>query len=92
MRLRPDAKLGSTEIFVSADRYYPSGFRVEIGTGLVMALKPGDKQLTIVKSADESDANQAQAIRWDHENLHLIIDKWAVGITKVKLKIIPLGS
>jgi hypothetical protein len=29
--LKPDAKLGGTEIFVSADRYYPAGFRLEIG-------------------------------------------------------------
>ena len=53
--LQADATLGGTEVFVSADRYYPAGFQVEIGMGLVMALKPGDTQLGIVKSADESE-------------------------------------
>ena len=90
--LQPDATLGGTEIFVSADRYYPAGFRVEIGAGLVMALKPGDKQLDIVKSAGESDLRQARSIRWDDEKLHLIIEKWVETTPRLAMKIVPLSD
>ncbi len=90
--LQPDATLGGTEVFVSADRYYPAGFRVEIGEGLVMALKPGDKQLGIVKSADESDRRQARWIRWDAEKLHLIIEKWVETTPQLAMKILPLSD
>jgi hypothetical protein len=90
MILKPDATLGGTEIFVSADRYYPDGFRVEIGDGLVMTLKPGTKQLSIVKSAGESDHLQPQSIRWDDKKLHLIIDKWVETTPQLAIKILPL--
>jgi hypothetical protein len=92
MSLKPNAALGGTEIFVSVDRFYPEGFRVEIGEGLVMALKPGDKQLGIVKSADESDLHQARAIRWDDGKLHLIIDKWVEATPRLAMKILPLSD
>jgi hypothetical protein len=90
--LKPDATLGGTEIFVSADRFYPAGFRVEIGEGLVMALKPGDKQLGIVKSADEGDLHQARWVRWDAEKLHLIIEKWVEATPRLAMKIVPLND
>ena len=90
MSLQPDASLGGTEVFVSADRYYHAGFRVEIGAGLVMALNPGDQQLSIVKNSDESDLRQAEQIRWDADKLHLIIDKWVVREPKLVMKIVPM--
>jgi hypothetical protein len=92
MNLQADPKLGGTEIFVSADRYYHTGFQVEIGGGLVMALKPGEKQLGIAKSAGESDLRQARAIRWDDGKLRLIIDKWEETTSRLAMKIVPLGQ
>ncbi|MEY3896622.1 MAG: hypothetical protein RLZZ214_2142, partial [Verrucomicrobiota bacterium] len=86
MNLQPDAKLGGTEVFVSADRFYPSGFRVEIGGGLVMALKPSDGQLHVVSGAGGDDRGQAQWVRWDNEKLHLIIEKWVEPAPRVALK------
>ncbi len=91
INLQPDAKLGGTEIFVSADRYYPAGFRVEIGAGLVMALKPEDKQLQVVSSVNDSDRNQARSIRWDAGKLHLIIEKWEETTPRLAMKIGPLN-
>jgi hypothetical protein len=90
IELKPDAALGGTEVFVSADRYYPAGFRVEIGESLVMALKPGDKQLEIVKSAVESDLHQARSIRWDDKKQRLIIEKWVETTPRLAMKIVPL--
>jgi endoglycosylceramidase len=92
MSLKPDATLGATEIFVSADRYYPAGFRVEIGEGLVMALKPADGQLSIVGSAGARALNQARRIHWDQGKQHLIIEKWADTPPQLSLKILPLGD
>jgi hypothetical protein len=87
--LKPDAKLGGTEIFVSADRFYPAGFRLEIGEGLVMAWKPSDGKLHIVSSAGENDRLQAEAVRWDKEKLRLIIDKWISPPPLMSLRIVP---
>ncbi|HSP43769.1 MAG TPA: cellulase family glycosylhydrolase [Luteolibacter sp.] len=92
INLRPDATLGATEVFISADRYYPAGFRVEIGDGLVMALKPGDKQLSVVHSATASDRSQAPWVRWDADKLRLVIEKWTGTAPRMALKIVPLAD
>ena len=89
--LKSDTKLGGTEIFVSADRYYPAGFKVEIGAGLVMAMNPSDGQLHVLSSLNDSDRNQARWVRWDKEKLHLIIEKWAESTPRLAMKIAPLS-
>jgi hypothetical protein len=88
--LQPDAKLGGTEIFVSADRYYPAGFQVEIGARLVMALKPSDGKLHVVSSPEDSHRRQAQWVRWDAEKLHLVLEKWEATTPRLAIKIAPL--
>jgi hypothetical protein len=55
----------------------------------VMALKPGDKQLSIVKSAGENDLQQARSIRWEDEKLQLVIEKWAQPTPRLTMKIVP---
>lgn len=90
--LQPEAELGGTELFVSADRLYPEGFRLAIGEGLVMAFKPSDEKLHTLSSAKESDRLQAQSIRWDDKKLRLIIDKWVETTPRLTLKISPLGD
>jgi hypothetical protein len=91
LQLQADATLGGTEIFVSADRFYPSGFQVEIGAGLVMAMKPSDGRLHVVNSAKESDRRQAQRVRWDQKRLRMIIEKWEATKPELTVKIVPLG-
>lgn len=88
--LNPDATLGGTEIFVSADRFYPDGFRVEIGAGMVMALKPGDTQPGIVKSSGDGDLRQAERIHWNPGKQHLVIEKWMDPTPKLAMRIVPL--
>jgi hypothetical protein len=92
MTLQPDATLGGTKIFVSADRFYPAGFRVEIGEGLVMAMKPSDGKLHVVSSAGDRDRRQADLVRWDDEKLHLIIEKWVEPTPRLAMKIVPLSD
>lgn len=87
IRVKPDAKLGGTEIFVSADRFYPEGFRLEIGEGLIMEWKPSHSKLQVVSSANETDRLQAQAVRWDSDKLRLIIGKWEQPTSQLTLKI-----
>lgn len=92
MSLRPDATLGGSEFFVSADRFYPKGFRVEIGEGLVMAVKPSDGKLRVVSSAKESDRRQAEWVRWDDKKLRLTIEKWVEATPQqLDMKIVPLS-
>lgn len=90
IKIKPDAKLGGTEVFVSADRYYPTGFKIEIGPGLVMALQPSDGQLHVVTSADDCESSQARSIRWDPEKQHLVIEKWVEAPSQLDLRISPL--
>lgn len=90
VRLRPDAKLGSTEIFVAADRFYPEGFRVEVGPGLTLALKPGAAELSLLNSADETNREQATLAHWDTDSQHLVIKKWIVATPRLTVTIAPL--
>lgn len=75
---------------MTADRYYPAGFRVEIGTGLVMALNPSNGKLQVVSSVKESDRRQAGLVRWDDEKLHLIIENWVEPTPRLAIKIAPV--
>ena len=88
--LKPDAELGGTVIFVPADRFYPDGFRVEVGLGLVLALKPGDAQLRTVKCADETRREQARLVHWDADSQHIVIKKWIVAAPALTVKIAPM--
>ena len=88
--LSPDGRLGSTEIFVSADRFYPEGFRVEVGSGLVLTWTPGDAQLRTVKSADETNREQARLLHWDADSQHLVIKKWIGAAPRLTVTIAPL--
>jgi endoglycosylceramidase len=90
--LKPDAALGATEVFVSADRFYPTGFQVEIGMGLVMALRPADRKLHVVNSASVRDLQQADWVRWDEEKSRLVIEKWVEPPSQLSLKITPLAD
>ena len=88
--LSPDAALGSTEFFVSADRFYPDGFRVDVGSGLALAWIPGAAQLHTVKSAGGTDREQAGLIHWDADSQHLVIKKWIVAAPRLTVTIAPL--
>jgi len=88
--LRPDAKLGSTEIFVAAERFYPEGFRVEVGSGLTLVLKPGAAQLSLLNGADKINREQALLVQWDAGSQHLVIKKWIVKSPSLTVKISPL--
>ena len=88
--LQPDAQRGSTEIFVPAERFYPEGFRVEVGSGLTLALKPGAAELSLLNSADETNREQATLVQWDTDSQHLVIKKWIVKSLSLTVKISPL--
>lgn len=90
--LRPDVKLGATKLFVSADRFFPEGFRIEIGTGLIMALKPSDGKLHVVSAIKQSDTRQAGFVSWDAEKLHLTIEEWVQTPPRLEVKIVPLSE
>ena len=89
--LKPDAKQGGTEFFVSADRFYPAGFHIRIGEGLVMEWKPAGGGLHVVHGAEANDRKQADQIRFDEKNLRLIVEKWVTPPPSLALKIIPVN-
>ena len=90
IKMKPDAKLGGTEVFVSADRYYPTGFKIEIGAGLVVDLQSSDGQLHVLTSSDDRARSQARCVRWDREKQHLVIEKWVEPPSQLDLRISPL--
>lgn len=90
IRLQPNAKLGGSGIFVPLERHYPDGLHIEIGSGLTLALRSGIKRLVEVKAADQTNREQARAIRWDDDFQHLIIEKWILTDPVVTVKIMPM--
>jgi hypothetical protein len=88
--LNPDTKLGSTELFVSAERFYPEGFRVEVGSRLTLALKRGAAELSTLQSADAANREQASQVHWDADSQHLVIKKWSIAAPRLTVKISPL--
>jgi len=88
--LKPDAELGGTVLFVPMDRFYPDGFRVEVGLSLVLALKPGDAQLRTLEFADDTSREQARLVHWDADSQHIVIKKWIVAAPALTVKIAPM--
>jgi len=89
MALRPDPTLGATDLFVPADRHYPTGFQLEIGTGLTMALDPGATTLRTVRVNTPADRIQADQVRWDGQRQQLTLEQWKGNPTRVSLKVYP---
>ncbi len=90
VNLRPDSGLRDTLLFVPAERFYSSGFRLKVGSGLELVLNPGDAQFRIVKAADETNRNQASLVHWDAELEHIVIEKWVVNTPTLILTIAPM--
>lgn len=90
VKLQPDATHSNTEFFVSADRFYPEGFRIEVGTGLTLALKPGAQELSQLNSADVINRQQANQIKWKADSQHLVIKQWVLKSPTLTVKILPL--
>ncbi len=92
VRIKPDPNLAGTEIFVPAERFYSAGFRVEVGSGLVLVMQPGEAQLRTVTFADEANHEQAGKVRWDAGSQHLIISKWLVTAPELTIKVGPVAD
>ena len=60
MTLKTNPALGATEIFVPAERLYLRGFRVEVGSGLVLAYDPEATTLRTVRGATIADRDVNQ--------------------------------
>jgi endoglycosylceramidase len=89
MTLQTDPALGATEIFVSADRHYPRGFRVEVGSGLTLAQDAKATALHTVHAVNSTDREQAKQIRWDDDRQRLIIEKWVGNAQKLTVRVLP---
>jgi len=89
VRLEPDERLGPTEIFVSADRFYPDGFRLEVGPALVLVVEPGNAQPHVVRGAEGAWREQAHQIGWNPETSRLVIRRWCLPARELTLRITP---
>ena len=89
MRLRTDPEVGSSKIFVPAERHYANGFRVEFGAGLTLDHHPGDMAFRLVQAKDAVDKEQAKLIRWDENQQRLIVERWTGKARQVTVTIQP---
>ena len=89
IRFHPDRTLGATEIFVPADRFYPDGFRLELGPDLTLVLEPDTSRLRVARATNAEARRQAAQIHWDAQSGRLTIDKWLLPVGKVTLAISP---
>lgn len=87
--LRSNARLGSTIVFVSADRYYPHGFRLSVDEKLVMTFVPGRSEPMSVQTKGSQAGEQARFVRWDSNALHLTFEKWVGADRPVTVRISP---
>ncbi|EMI18345.1 secreted protein [Rhodopirellula maiorica SM1] len=103
VKLKPDEASGSSEIFVPRDRFYANGFRVEIGSEVVLEVKPDESQLStssVNNTPIDTDAptdmdvkrrEQARHLHWDADLQRLVIKKWVLDVPVVTLRITPLA-
>ena len=92
MELRTNPALGATEIFVPAERHYPHGFRVEVGSGLTLLHEGGASELRGIHAATAGDREQAKRIRWDDAKQRLIVEEWIGTTRKISIRVMPIGE
>jgi endoglycosylceramidase len=90
LKLRCNSASRSTEIFVSADRHYPRGFRLKLNDDVIMTFAPDRSEPTSIQAEGEQAREQARFVRWDCDSLHLIVEKWVVPCAEVDLRISPV--
>ncbi|MDQ8198649.1 cellulase family glycosylhydrolase [Pelagicoccus enzymogenes] len=86
-KITTDNSLGSSRIFVGANRHYPDGFTLSIGDSLVLSQDPihGDR-LKVNKSHPYASA---AAIIWDPIRQQIIIESWPVDKQSIEIKLSP---
>lgn len=89
MTLRTDPALGATIIFVSEERHYPRGFRVDLSQNLTLTHGPGSRTLNTVRARDTDSRIQAEQVHWDEDRQHLVIEKWISPGRRMKVRILP---
>ncbi len=92
MKIEADPKLGATEIFVSAERYFPSGFQLRFDDGLVLACDGRESSLRAVRALSEEDRRQAELVHWDEARQSVTIDRWTGPARQLTLRISPEKS
>jgi len=89
MTLYTDPALGATEIFVPTERHYPNGFRLEIGSNLVLKKPAGSDQFVGMNVATQVARDQAKHIRWNDAAQRLVIERWIGDARELTMKVRP---
>lgn len=96
MTVNADPGLGATEIFVPAERHFPDGFLLEVGSGLTLVHDSDASGFRGLHAASPEDREQAKKVRWDEANQRVVILNWAGPARKLVIKVRPkeqdLGS
>ncbi|MFY0606439.1 MAG: hypothetical protein JXR10_06985 [Cyclobacteriaceae bacterium] len=76
--------LGSSQIFIGANRHYPDGFTIYCGEEMILTQNPlNNKGLEAVQNSSISD------FIWDETKQQLVILKWPHDRAQFLLKVVP---
>lgn len=89
--LNTDSSLGETEIFIPAERHYPSGFVVELGSSLSLTLHQDSLHLEVLSATNAMDREQARHLSWDKSRQRLVIGKWIGEPRTLALRVSPIS-
>lgn len=90
IHLIPNAKLGSSRIFIPANRHYSGGFQIRVGPDLKLVQDPNSRTLRTEHEAGSKAHQQAEQIRWDDKHQHLVIEKWIDDAQPLTVTVTPL--
>lgn len=87
IELLTDNNKGFSELFIGANRHYPDGFTVRVGSDLILIHDPlKNTGLEIVKNVHGFDVSN---FIWDEVNQQLMILKWPENNKNLKVSIEP---
>lgn len=87
LNLKPDNSKGTSTLFIGANRHYPDGFSVVMGSDLVLYYNP-IKNIGLEIYTAPANVHLSDFI-WDPQTQKLTILKWPEGNEELAIKILP---
>ena len=87
LNIKSDNRLGTSQVFIGANRHYPDGFSVVVNDSMILSYDPLKTTGLEIKLSD--DTSNPEDFRWDSNKQQLIVLKWPVDQTDIHLRIVP---
>ena len=86
LNITTDNSKGASRIFVAADRHFPDGFSIYVGTDLILTKSPLSVGLKVHSSNTNTDPS---AFIWDDTKQQLIVLRWPADKSDISVQIKP---